>query len=163
MGFFFRLNRILLSHASEQLIHLTILLVCLGINLTVEKQNKDMQNVSHRWELGSCEGSLSYEMNFTYVKYERCCLIPGYHTLTCHNEKGPFGWGNSSLEINGQRYCNDFVGFKAMRRVLIDMRCKKLTCTVISVLCYTYHRLRNDTPYNLIIYLLLKPHKIINL
>ena len=55
--------------------------------------------------------------NFVYV--ERCCLAPGLHTLTCYNEKGPYGWGNGSIEILGQRYCDDFVGFKAMRTVSV--------------------------------------------
>ena len=63
-------------------------------------------------------------MDFIYSKYERCCITPGYHILTCHNEKGPFGWGKSSIEIQGQRYCDDFVGFEAMRKVLVLDECK---------------------------------------
>ena len=98
--------------------------VCIRIKLTIQKHNNKALNVSHQWQLGSCaNGSPSYEMNSTYTKYERCCLTPGYHTLTCHNEKGPFGWGKSFIEIQGQRYCDDFVGFKAMRRVNISEGC----------------------------------------
>ena len=77
--------------------------------------------------MGSCTGPSTqlklknsiqnYTSNTIYV--ERCCLAPGLHTLTCYNEKGPYGWGNGSIEILGQRYCDDFVGFKAMRRVPI--------------------------------------------
>ena len=83
-----------------------------------------MLNITHQWQLGSCaNGSVSYERNYTYTKNERCCLPQGMHTLTCHNEKGPFGWGKSSIEIQGQRYCDDFVGFKAMRNVFISDKC----------------------------------------
>ena len=90
----------------------------------VETRNVNMLNMSHRWELGSCSGTASYVFNYTYVKYERCCLIPGNHTLSCHNDKGPFGWGNSFIEIQGKRYCDDFVGFQAMRKVSITNKSK---------------------------------------
>ena len=50
---------------------------------------------------------------------EQCCLTPGRYVLTCQNDKGPFGWGNASVEIQGQKYCNDFIGRKARRIVMI--------------------------------------------
>ena len=78
-----------------------------------------MLNISHRWDLGVCKGSNNYVSNSTYVKHERCCLKPGQHILTCHNEKGPYGWGRSSIQVQGQQYCDDFVGFKAQRSILI--------------------------------------------
>ena len=50
---------------------------------------------------------------------ERCCLTPGRHVLTCQNEDRPYGWGNASVEIQGQRYCDDFFGSMARRIVVI--------------------------------------------
>ena len=47
----------------------------------------------------------------------RCCLSPGIYNLICKNEKHPFGWGNASVEILGQRYCDDFVGYQVMRKL----------------------------------------------
>ena len=95
------------------------------IQLTIEATQEKMLNVSHKWQLGTCVGQgASYVSNHTYKKYERCCLLPGVHTLTCKNEKGPFGWGKSKIEIQGQFYCDDFVGYKAMRQVFILDRCK---------------------------------------
>ena len=75
------------------------------------------------WELGSCSGPKSRDNDgFDYYKsnrifVDRCCLPPGHHVLICHNRIGPFGWGGSSLEILGQRYCDDFVGFRVMRKI----------------------------------------------
>ena len=96
--------------------------VCMDIKIRVEKENEEMLNISRRWELGSCSGSNNYERNFTYVKHERCCLIEGQHTLTCYNEKGPFGWGRSSIEIQGNKYCDDFIGFKIRRSIVIHSK-----------------------------------------
>ena len=93
--------------------------VCVEIKIRVIKENEEMLNITHQWELSSCKGSISYISNSTYDKLERCCLKPGQHILTCHNEKGPYGWGRSSIQIQGHHYCNDFVGFKAHRSVLI--------------------------------------------
>ena len=87
-----------------------------------------------KWKLDSCYGpknikdqyifdvednseSVKYEGNNTYV--DRCCLSPGVYTLICKNEMGPYGWGNSFVEILGQRYCDDFVGYKGLRRVVV--------------------------------------------
>ena len=97
------------------------------IKLTVKATQEKMLNVSHQWQLGTCvTQSASYVLNHTYEKYERCCLLPGVHALSCQNEKGPFGWGKSSIEIQGQLFCDDFVGYKAMRHVLIQNECKYL-------------------------------------
>ena len=84
---------------------------------------------ARKWKMGSCYGPkkfydadnklshVQYEANKTYI--DRCCLKPGTYTLMCTNEIGPFGWGNSFIEILGQRYCDDFVGYKGLRRVQI--------------------------------------------
>ena len=73
-----------------------------------------------KWKLDSCYGpknSVKYVGNNTYV--DRCCLSSGVYTLICKNEVGPYGWGNSFVEILGQRYCNDFVGSKGLRRFVV--------------------------------------------
>ena len=99
-----------------------VLPVCIDIKIRVEKENEELLNISRQWKLGSCGGSNNYERNFTYVKHERCCLIEGQHTLTCYNEKGPYGWGSSSIEIQGKKYCDDFVGFKVRRSIWIHSK-----------------------------------------
>ena len=56
------------------------------------------------------------------ILYDRCCLSPGRHTLTCINKKSELGWENFTLEIDGKRYCDDFIGFKAMRTILFQSK-----------------------------------------
>ena len=85
-------------------------------------RNHDSSHFSLDWELGSCYGPKSLEkgtiMDYGYESYfDRCCLPSGRHVLICHNRLGPFGWGESSIEILGHRYCNDFVGYKALRKL----------------------------------------------
>ena len=68
------------------------------------------------WEFSSCSSKdMSLTQNSTH--FHRCCLKPGYYTLECGNIFGPYGWGSSSITILGQRYCDDFVGYKAMRKI----------------------------------------------
>ena len=73
---------------------------------------------SRKWELGSCFGLQEYDYLKTMF-VERCCLPSGDHTLICHNKKDSKGWGDSSIEIQGQRYCDDFIGWKAMRKISV--------------------------------------------
>ena len=82
--------------------------------------NKDINaSFSPKWPAGSCFGPrATYSPNTTY--YERCCLSAGTYTLICKNTKSKYGWGNAYFEINGKRYCDDFIGFKAMRKVSIQ-------------------------------------------
>ena len=74
-----------------------------------------------QWSLGSCSSVRLYLEESEYsTKYtERCCLQPGTYTLTCQNNKHPAGWKNGFIELQGQRHCNDFIGFKAMRKIKI--------------------------------------------
>ena len=75
---------------------------------------------SRKWKLGSCYGPIGLLQYKDKQKYwDRCCLTPGVYTLICSNDRGPYGWGNSFIEILGQRYCDDFVGFKGFRRVIV--------------------------------------------
>ena len=101
-----------------------IVLVCANIKLQIsDEKNKSL--FSRQWKLDSCYGpkkfaslkSIQDEVNKTYM--DRCCLKPGIYTLVCRNEMGPYGWGNSFIEIMGQRYCDDFVGYKGLRRVIV--------------------------------------------
>ena len=92
------------------------------IELKVGQNNENGTDYfSPEWTLGSCSGpkwTISYDENEYY--YDRCCLLPGRHSLTCINKKSEFGWGNIKFEINGKQYCDDFVGFKAMRTILVE-------------------------------------------
>ena len=95
------------------------------------KQNKT--SFFRSWKMGSCTGPTGrteYTRIGTY--FDRCCLPPGFYTLICKNDKGPFGWGNSFIEIQGMRYCDDFFGSEAFRRVLIKGK------YLISRYSYTY-------------------------
>ena len=70
-----------------------------------------------RWKFGECSSRGKYADDMTYI--HRCCLEPGDHTLTCINTKEPHGWKQGFIEIEGNRYCHDFMGYKAMRRIAI--------------------------------------------
>ena len=79
--------------------------------------------------MGSCYGpkrifddknemySDRYEPNNIYI--DTCCLSVGNYTLQCINKIGPYGWGRSFLEMQGQRYCDDFVGYEVLRRIVV--------------------------------------------
>lgn len=69
-----------------------------------------------QWNIGRCKGLATTTKNGG----ERCCLNPGKYALICQNLVRPFGWGKASIKIQGQEYCNDFVGFKAIRSVSIS-------------------------------------------
>ena len=99
------------------------------IKIDIEPQYNESL-FSRRWEIGSCYGPKKmyddekkiyvdqYESNSTYI--DMCCIGPGTNTLRCVNSIGPYGWGRSSIEIQGQRYCDDFVGNKGLRRVVAE-------------------------------------------
>ena len=94
------------------------ILVCLSIEIKVGDNKENHAFFSPEWRMGSCFGPrTTYTSGRTY--YDRCCLTPGTYTLTCKNTKSKYGWGNSNFTIGGKRYCDDFVGFKAMRTVSI--------------------------------------------
>ena len=77
---------------------------------------------SRQWTLGSCSGpkyDLQSSSSLTIYYYDRCCLVPGKYTLTCSNLQDTKGWGNVIFTIDGKQYCDDFVGFEAMRSVTV--------------------------------------------
>ena len=98
---------------------------CLSIVMNVSDYYENNALFSPEWRMGSCYGPKNpdylipkYEPD--EVHYDKCCLPPGTYTLICKNTKSKYGWGDSKFEINGKRYCDDFFGFKAMRKVLIE-------------------------------------------
>ena len=97
--------------------------------MSVKFRKSDLNNqdsFDRKWKLGSCDGPKSFPSLWPIPKeadliyFEKCCLATGIYTLICNNDLGPFGWGNSFIEILGERYCDDFVGYKALRRVVIS-------------------------------------------
>ena len=121
-------------------------LVCFIINIRIGYHyEKDEDKFIRKWKLSHCYGptetynygktfsissgvkntgvgnrSLQYRSENMYM--HRCCLSPGIYNLICKNEKHPFGWGNASVEIFGQHYCDDFVGNMVVRKVKIKSR-----------------------------------------
>ena len=106
--------------------------VCFNIKVNIANQVQE-SFFTRKWELGSCSGpeeeywykhlaerTNEYQSGYSYG--HRCCLRPGAHLLICSNEASHYGWGDGFVEIFGQRYCDDFVGFKTIRR--IEIKCK---------------------------------------
>ena len=103
---------------------------CSSIVMNVSDNNEYNALFSPEWRMGSCYGpkqhlfhinnNLIPKYDSNEVHYDKCCLPPGTYTLICKNTKSKYGWGDSKFEINGKRYCDDFFGFKALRKVLIE-------------------------------------------
>ena len=99
------------------------------IKVQIENQLNDSL-YSPSWDIGPCYGPKEinddksktvfkqYRANNAYI--DMCCLSPGSYTLRCMNDKTPFGWGKGFVEIRGQRYCDDFVGYRGLRRVVVE-------------------------------------------
>ena len=87
-------------------------LVCLDVTLT----SLLTTNERYGWELGSCSFKRAYVTDQSYT--EVCCLPRVEHTLTCNSFDG-VAWAKIFLLINGHRFCDDFTGYKAMRRINI--------------------------------------------
>ena len=90
------------------------IIVCVDIKVVAKYDAKYLF-----WTLGTCETSETYIIG-KLVQENDCCLAPGNHTLTCYNTRKPHGWKQGFIVINGERYCDDFIGYKAMRRVIIN-------------------------------------------
>ena len=87
-------------------------LVCIDVKF-------DAVDIKVNWKIGSCYSG-SFDTNYYGEKSntKRCCLSPGEYTLICNSET-PYNWRQNSLEIQGRRYCNDFKGLRALRRINI--------------------------------------------
>ena len=70
-----------------------------------------------RWTLGECSNPESYAEFSSYL--QRCCLAPGQYTLICQNTVYPDGWYGGHIEIQGHKYCDDFLAYKTLRRIII--------------------------------------------
>ena len=88
------------------------ILVCIEIHVFTQ-HNGDLIE----WKLGHCSGTHKYQQYMTYV--ERCCLRQGIYTLTCHNIAKGEGWKGGFIQFQGKRYCDDFLSYKASRKVEI--------------------------------------------
>lgn len=102
--------------------------------MTIKMDEIEPSYFSRKWELDRCHGPSEFgsvQNNSEFTVYgERCCINPGEYVLICKNQINPFGWGLASLNIQGQQYCNDFVGFRAMRKVLISGKVKLVVMSV---------------------------------
>ena len=87
--------------------------VCVDTKLTTKAWGQEIS-----WTFGSCAGAAqgSYADNQEYP--ERCCLTPGEYTLTCKDSYGD-GWHGGFIEIQGNKYCEDFVGSLTTNQITI--------------------------------------------
>ena len=53
----------------------------------------------------TCTSQQTYGDNKDYE--ENCCQDPGVYTLNCKSSNGN-GWHGGYIEINGEKYCDDF-------------------------------------------------------
>ena len=129
--------------------HITFIKVCIDIKITIHDRlvYYNVQR-SMTWIFGKCRGRGRYyeiyygsvnrllrlnDLMHTYV--ERCCNLPGQYLLRCGIKTSwekDQGWAENFIEIQGQRYCHDFIGYSAVRRInLIGMIWKYLTYTYV--------------------------------
>ena len=102
-------------------------LVCLDIKISSGFEGKSM-----KWTFGTCSSARIYNDFTDYI--ERCCVAPGKHSLTCLNTENPEGWKGGYLEIQGRRHCDDFMSFKAMRKIWIEG---------VYLKCYVFSKKKN--------------------
>jgi len=88
-------------------------MVCIDISLTTFHYESS-------WTFGPCSFYHTETSNYkNTTKYaERCCLSLGEYTLTCSNSDN-VGWRGGFLEIQGHKYCHDFVGYNARRKITV--------------------------------------------
>ena len=120
--------------------------------IEIKVDRDDSVDFLRQWTLGSCSGPTynGTSISSTTTYYDRCCLTPGQYTLTCHNVQSKYGWGNATFEIDGKGYCDDFVGFKAMRTLFVKGRVYQMSYNVLTTFfnllnqkIYKRHQLRN--------------------
>ena len=74
---------------------------CFDVVITTKRYGNE-----NSWTLGTCKNDQVYENDQTYT--ESCCLNPGSYQLSCDDTYGD-GWHGGYIEIEGTRYCKDFV------------------------------------------------------
>ena len=57
------------------------------------------------WSVGSCENEYVFEDHKTVS--QTCCLEKGFNLIVCKEAEGR-GWMGGYLEINGQKFCDEF-------------------------------------------------------
>ena len=72
----------------------------MDMNLTIKEYAHEVS-----WTFGSCDSTEKYTSNGQHT--ERCCLAQGEYTLSCKDRFGD-GWHGGFMEIQGNRYCEDF-------------------------------------------------------
>ena len=93
--------------------------VCIDIELIVARFGPKRL----RWRFGPCESGNDDRKYQSTGKYkERCCLMSGEHVLSCYNSDDSLGWKHVQIRIDGHSYCDDFISYKAMRKILIEGR-----------------------------------------
>ena len=104
--------------------------VCLDIQIRIDGQFQSETNITRdndqhlRWSFGTCF-SVNSDLKNPVYKYgsiflERCCLVPGMHTLTCDSSIPTRGWKDAHLTIAGHIYCDNFIGFKLMQNIIVS-------------------------------------------
>ena len=86
---------------------------CMEMNIVTKTETEDGTS----WSMGTCFQAQEYIRENQYI--ERCCLQPGSYTLQCNSKVRPVGWCDGFIEFQGQKYCDDFIGLKAMRTVQV--------------------------------------------
>ena len=73
---------------------------CFDVKLTTKNWGSEI-----KWRVGECKSNREYQRDKIYIK--QCCLPGGIHKLSCKDDWGD-GWNGGFLEINGQKYCDNF-------------------------------------------------------
>ena len=87
------------------------------MEVNVDHHSDDAIRYKRQWQIDRCVGKQNYISEYQF--YENCCLQPGIYTLVCQNNVDSLGWGNAYLEIQGNRYCDDFAGMTLMETIHI--------------------------------------------
>ena len=100
-----------------------IVIVCMDVRIHTKRTDDFKDGYGYymdiNWSMGTCSGAGNYILDREFIRttfIERCCLKPGVYTLTC-SSKSRKGWNGAVLEVQGHQYCDDFIGYKAMRRL----------------------------------------------
>ena len=73
-------------------------------NVKVVTKSYGLEN---SWALGPCKSKETYQSNKEMT--QECCQAPGTYELECKDGFGD-GWHGGYLEIQGKKYCDDFLG-----------------------------------------------------
>ena len=110
--------------------------------------NGEAENYKYEtWNIGACSKAISgntepgpnnegYIINVANRPYDytiqRCCLSPKTYDLTCRDtfEKEMDGWNGGAIEIQGHKYCDDFVEKSVKRKVAIQGKSNLLRPTI---------------------------------